>query len=123
MQTVTSPSEDWRAVIAMLREKALPSVLALAKHLERQLEQHEPAQTTVPLSLTDDVVVHSSSWARWQLAQDLSANSLHHRVTFTMEGTGVLNRIEARGQAPMGRVSRSSGAAGTAMPRNRPPCG
>ena len=36
-------------------------------HIERLLEQHAPEQTTVALSLTDDVFLRSSNWARWQL--------------------------------------------------------
>lgn len=35
--------------------------------LEQQLEKHPPDQATETLSLTDDVFLRSSNWARWQL--------------------------------------------------------
>jgi hypothetical protein len=38
-----------------------------ADQLERKLEQHGPDEPTVRLSLTDDVFLRSSNWARWQL--------------------------------------------------------
>ncbi len=58
--------EDWRAVIDVLREKGLPSMLEHANVIEEQLEQHSPDEPTVRLSLTDDVFLRSSNWARWQ---------------------------------------------------------
>jgi hypothetical protein len=67
MNTITLPWEDWRAVIAVLREKALPYMLEHADYLEQQLERHAPEEATVTLSLTDDVYLGSSNWARWQL--------------------------------------------------------
>jgi len=35
--------------------------------LEQQLAQHPPDQATLTLSLTDEVLLRSSNWARWQL--------------------------------------------------------
>ena len=67
MWTIELPWETWRAVIAALREKALPSMLEHTDRLERQREQHGPDESTVRLSLTDDVFLRSSNWARWQL--------------------------------------------------------
>ena len=59
--------EDRRAVIALLRTKALPYMLEHADHIERLLEQHAPDEATVRLSLTGDVILRSYNWARWQL--------------------------------------------------------
>jgi hypothetical protein len=67
MQAVELPWEDWRAVIAVLREKALPSMLEHANVIEEQLERHGPGESTVRLHLTDEVFPRSSTWARWQL--------------------------------------------------------
>jgi len=67
MRRVTLPWEDWRAVIAVLRTKALPYMLEQADYIERLLEQHGPDEATVALSLTDDVYLRSYNWARWQL--------------------------------------------------------
>ena len=67
MNTIALPWETWRAVIAALREKALPYMLDHADQLKRQLETHGPDQPTVRLSLTDDVFLRSFTWARWQL--------------------------------------------------------
>ena len=67
MRTIELPWETWRAVIAALREKALPSMLEHADALEQQLEQHGPGEPTVRLSLTDDVFLRSYNWARVQL--------------------------------------------------------
>jgi hypothetical protein len=67
MNTITLSWEQWRAVIAVLREKALPSMLEHANVIEEQLEQHGPGEPTVWLSLTDDVFLRSCSWARVQL--------------------------------------------------------
>jgi hypothetical protein len=74
MRTITLPWEDWRAVIAVLREKALPSMLEQADRLEQQLEEHGPGESTVRLSLTDDVFLRSSTWARVQLGIPLPAD-------------------------------------------------
>jgi hypothetical protein len=38
-----------------------------ADYFERHLEQHGPDEATVRLSLADDVVLRSDTWARWQL--------------------------------------------------------
>ena len=67
MRRVELPWEDWRAVIAVLCEKALPSMLEHADHIERLLEQHAPDEAVVALSLTDDVFLRSCNWPRWQL--------------------------------------------------------
>jgi hypothetical protein len=66
MQTIELSGEDWHAVIAVSRAKALPSMLEHAVHIERQLELHAPGEAVVTLSLTDDVF-RSYNWARWQL--------------------------------------------------------
>ncbi len=67
MNTITLSWETWRAVIAVLREKGLPYMLEHADHIERLLEQHGSGEPTVRLSLTDDVFLRSSNWARVQL--------------------------------------------------------
>ena len=67
MTAIELPWETWRAVIAVLREKGLPYMLEHADYLERHLEQHGPDEATVRLSLTDDVFLHSSTWARVKL--------------------------------------------------------
>jgi hypothetical protein len=67
MRTIELPWETWRAVIAVLREKGLAYMLEHADHIERLLEQHGPDEATVRLSLTDDVFLRSSNWARVQL--------------------------------------------------------
>jgi len=67
MRRVALSWDDWRAVIAVLRIKALPYMLEHADHLERILEQHGPDETMVTLSLTDDVFLRSYNWARLQL--------------------------------------------------------
>jgi hypothetical protein len=54
------PWESWR-------DGDLPSKLVHADLLERQLEQHGPAEAAVTLHLTDDVYLSSYNWARWQL--------------------------------------------------------
>lgn len=65
MHTIDLPWETWRAIIAALREKALPSMQEHADSLEQQLEQHPPDLATARLTLTDDIVPCSSNWARW----------------------------------------------------------
>ncbi len=55
MRNIELPWETWRAVIAVLREKALSSMLEHADYIERHLEQHGPGEPTVRLSQTDDV--------------------------------------------------------------------
>jgi hypothetical protein len=42
-------------------------MLQHADHLERRLEQHGPGEVMVRLSLTDDMFLRSSTWARVQL--------------------------------------------------------
>jgi hypothetical protein len=61
MRTIELPWEDWRAIIALLREKALPSMLEHANVIEEQLERHGPDEPTVRLSLTDDVSLRFST--------------------------------------------------------------
>ena len=67
MRNIELTWEDWRAVIAVLRAKALPYMLQHADHIERLLEQHGPDEAMVSLSLTDDVFLRSYNWARLQL--------------------------------------------------------
>ena len=73
MRTITLSWEDWRAVIAVLREKALPSMLEHANVIEEQLERHGPDEPKVRLSLTDDAFLRSYNWTRWQLGIPLPA--------------------------------------------------
>lgn len=74
MNRITLSWEDWRAVIAVLREKDLPYMREHADHVERLLEQHGPDESIVTLSLTDDVFLRSYNWARWQLGIPLPAD-------------------------------------------------
>jgi hypothetical protein len=67
VRTITLPWETRRAIIAVLREKAVPLMLEHADCLRQQLEQHGPDEPTARLSLTDDGMLRSSTWARWQL--------------------------------------------------------
>jgi hypothetical protein len=64
MNAITLWWETWRAVIAALREKALPYMLEHANVIKEHLEWHGPDEPTVRLSLTDDVFLRSSNWAR-----------------------------------------------------------
>ena len=73
MNTITLAWEDWRAVIAVLRTTGLPYKMEHADHIERLLEQHGPDDAMVHLSLTDDVFLRSSTWARVQLGIPLPA--------------------------------------------------
>ena len=59
--------EDWRAVIAVLREKGLDYMLEHADRLEQMLEQHGPDAPMVSLSLNDDVFLRSHNWACGEL--------------------------------------------------------
>jgi len=67
MNAVTLSWEDWRAVIAAMREHGLPYEREHADHIERLLELHAPNETAVTLSLTDDVFLRSYNWARLRL--------------------------------------------------------
>lgn len=67
MNTTTLPWEDWRAIIAVLREKGLDSMLAHADRLEQMLEQHGTDEPVVTLSLTDDVFLRGYNYARVEL--------------------------------------------------------
>ena len=46
--------QDWRAVIAVLRDSGLPYKRDHADHIERLLEQHGPDEATVTLHLTEN---------------------------------------------------------------------
>jgi hypothetical protein len=48
-------------------------MLEHANVIEEQLEQHGPDEPIVRLSLSDDVFLRSSTWARWQLGIPLPA--------------------------------------------------
>jgi hypothetical protein len=67
--------EDWRAIIAVLREHGLPYELEHADHIERLLEQHGPDEAVVTLSLTDDVFLRSYNGARLRLGIPLLADT------------------------------------------------
>ena len=67
MNTITLPSEVRHAVIAVLREKALPYMLEHANVIEEQRERRGPDEPLVRLSLTDAVFLRSSTWARVQV--------------------------------------------------------
>ena len=71
MTTIELPWETWRAVIAALRAKGLPSMLVHADYLEWQLEQHPPDRAIMTLRLTDDLFLRSYNWPRWQLGLPL----------------------------------------------------
>jgi hypothetical protein len=67
MNPITLSWEDWRRVIASMREHGLPYELEHADHIEHLLEQHSPDEPMVTLSLTDDVYLRSYTWARLRL--------------------------------------------------------
>jgi hypothetical protein len=67
MNRITLSWEDWRAVIAVLREHGLPYELEHADHIERLLDRHGPDEPMVTLSLTDDVYLRSYNGARLEL--------------------------------------------------------
>ncbi len=67
MNAVTLSWEDWRAVVAAMREHGLPYELEHADHIEALLEQHAPDEPMVTLSLTDDVYLRSYNGARLEL--------------------------------------------------------
>ena len=52
------------AVIEMLREKALPSMVEHADRIEAQLERHGPGEGRVTLALNEDVSYSSYNIAR-----------------------------------------------------------
>ena len=66
MNPITLSWEDWRAVVAVLREHGLPYELEHADHIERLLQRHA-AEPTGTLHLTDDVYLRSSNGARLAL--------------------------------------------------------
>jgi hypothetical protein len=59
MNPITLSWETWRALITVLREKALPSMREHANVLEEQLERHGPDEPAVRLRLADDVFLRS----------------------------------------------------------------
>ena len=67
MNTITLSWEDWRAVIAVMREYGLPYELEHADHIEELLEQHAPDAAMVTLYLADDVYLRSYNGARLRL--------------------------------------------------------
>ena len=67
MNPITLSWEDWRAVVAAMREHGLPYEFEHADHVEGLLEQHPPDALMVTLSLTDDVYLRSYNWARLRL--------------------------------------------------------
>ena len=74
--TIALAWETWRAVIAVLREKAVPEMPEHADVIEEQLERHldqHPPDAVVRLSRSDDGFLWSSTWARWQLGIPLPA--------------------------------------------------
>ena len=74
MTTITLPWQTGRASIAVLGEKALPSMQEHASVIEPQLERHGPGEPTVAINLTDDVFLRSSTWARVQLGIPLQSD-------------------------------------------------
>jgi len=73
MNAITLSWEDWRAVLAILREKTLPHMLTHADHVEQKVEQRGPDEHVVTLSRTDEVFLRSYNCARWQLGIPLPA--------------------------------------------------
>ena len=67
MNTTTLPWEDWRAIIAVLREKGLDYMLEHADRLEQMLEQHGPDEPMVTLAMNDAVYLRSYRWAQFEL--------------------------------------------------------
>ncbi len=67
MRAITLPWEDWRAVIAVLRDKGLPYMREHADIIERCLDQHAADEHPVTLQLTDDVYLRSYNCARLEL--------------------------------------------------------
>lgn len=53
MNAISLPWEDWRSVIAGLREKGLPSMLEHANVIKEQIKRHGPDESLVRLSLTE----------------------------------------------------------------------
>src|SRR5829696_107033 len=82
MNTIAQPREAWRAIIAVRLEKALPSIVEHANHVERQRAHHAPDEATVCLSLADDVLL---TW-------DVRANDAE--VVHTADGPRVWQRSD-----------------------------
>ena len=64
MNIIPHSWDDWRAIIAVLREKGLDYMLDHADQLEQLLEHHGPDEPVVTLSMTDDLYHRSYTWAR-----------------------------------------------------------
>ena len=90
MTTIELSWEDRRAIIAVPREKALPSMLEHPNHLERQLKLHPPDEAPVTLHLTSGGGgmrrrrVHGALIARTAAQRNLS----HARAPGTNNGVG-----------------------------------
>ena len=67
MNRITLSWEDWRAVITVLRAKALPYMREHADSIERLLERHAADEPMVTLSLADEVYLRSYNGARLEL--------------------------------------------------------
>jgi len=67
LSRITRSWEEWRAVIAVLRAKALPYIREHAEHIERLLERYAADEPMVTLSLTDNVFLRSDNGARREL--------------------------------------------------------
>jgi hypothetical protein len=66
----SAAGETWRAVIAALRLKGLPSMRERADALEQRLEQHRPDQPVVTLHLTDDLFLRAGA-SLWLLGRSV----------------------------------------------------
>jgi hypothetical protein len=71
---ITLSWEDWRRVIAFMREQALPYTIEHAATIEEQLEKHGPGEEMVTLTLSDDVFLRSYNWAHVGLGIPLPPN-------------------------------------------------
>jgi hypothetical protein len=98
MNAITLSWETWRAVIAALREKAVPYMLEHADRLEQHLERHGPDEPTVRLSPADDVFPRSSTRARGQLGTRLPAT---WRSTVDAEAATARDRRRRHGLHPV----------------------
>jgi hypothetical protein len=74
--TIELPWDAWRAVIAALREKALPYMLDHADQLEQQLDRHGPDQATARLSLADDACLEGENLIVVQFAPSPRQDSI-----------------------------------------------
>ncbi len=67
MRTIALPFETWRRIIETLRANRLDYMQVHANALEQQLDQYPPGQSTLSLSLTEDVFLRSFTWAPLEL--------------------------------------------------------